>query len=98
MTSAPARIYRARQGLEPNEVDDGYVVYDEANAQVLFLNPTAAAVLELCDGASDIRSIASALQSEFDLPRAPETDVAACLEALLSQGLVIDCSPSSSTA
>jgi hypothetical protein len=96
--SACGPIYRAREGLEPSEVDDGYVIYDEVNAKVLFLNPTAAAVLELCDGVSDLRSIASMLQSEFDLPHAPEADVAACLESLLSQGLVIDCSPSSSAA
>jgi PqqD family protein of HPr-rel-A system len=98
VTSAAVRICTARKGLETTEVDDGYVIYDEINAKVLFLNPTAAAVLELCDGVSDLRSIASTLQSEFDLPHAPEADVAACLEALLSQGLVTDCSPSSSAA
>ena len=98
MTSAVPRIFKAKEGLEPSEVDDGYVLYDEVNAKVFFLNPTAAAVLELCDGASDFKSIAATLQSEFDLPSPPEADVADCLETLLSQGLVTDCSPSSSAA
>jgi hypothetical protein len=98
LTSATRRLYRARNGLEPSKVDDGYVIYDEAGARILFLNPTAAAVLELCDGASDLRSIASTLQGAFNLPKAPEADVAACLETFLSQGLVTVCSPSSSAA
>jgi hypothetical protein len=98
VTSAARPIYRARQDLDLSEVDDGYVIYDEIGAKVLFLNPTAAAVLELCDGFNDARSIALTLQSEFDLPQAPEADVAACLMSLHSQGLVTDCSPSSSAA
>ena len=98
MTPAAGRIYKAKEGLERNEVDDGYVIYDEVNAKVLFLNPAAAAVFELCDGGSDSTSIASTLQSAFDLPLSPEADVAACLESLLCLGLVSDCSPSSSAA
>jgi hypothetical protein len=98
VTSAAGRVFRAREGLETSEVDDGYVIYDESHARILFLNPTAAAVLELCDGESDLKTIASTLQSAFDLPRAPVSDVAACLDTLVSQGLVTDCSPSSSTA
>ena len=96
--TAAGRVYRAREGLEPSEVDDGFVIYDESNARILFLNPTAAAVLELCDGESDLRAIASTLQNAFDLSRAPVSDVAECLHTLVSQGLVTDCSPSSSTA
>jgi hypothetical protein len=98
VTAVDGRFYKAREGLEPSEVDDGCVIYDEGNARILFLNPTAAAVLELCDGKSDLGSIASTLQSAFDLPEAPLSDIAVCLETLLSQGLVTDCSPSSSAA
>ena len=98
VTSTAGRVYKTREGLEASEVDDGYVIYDESHARILFLNSTAAAVLELCDGESDLKTIASTLQSAFNLPRAPVSDVAACLEALVAQGLVTDCSPSSSAA
>ena len=71
MILTTGRSYRAKEGLEPSEVDDGFVIYDESNARILFLNPTAAAVLELCDGESDLRTIASTLQTAFDLPQTP---------------------------
>ena len=94
MTPASGRICKAKEGFERNEVDDGYVIYDEVNAKILFLNPAAAAVFELCDGGSDSTSIASTLQTAFGLPLSPEADVEACIESLLSLGLVTDCSPS----
>lgn len=98
MTADTAQSYKKIEGLDQNEVPDGYVIYDEASEKVHFLNPTAAAVLELCDGECDLDSIAAVLQDAFDLPVSPKTDVAACLESLLAQGLVKPCSPSSSVA
>ena len=88
MTQASERLYKARDGLNPNAVHDGYVIYDEASARVTFLNPTAAAVLELCDGGADLDAIAEAIREAFDLPEPPRPDVAACLESLVRQGLV----------
>ena len=98
MTDGAAQIYEKIEGLDCNEVPDGYVIYDEAHEKVHFLNPTAAAVLELCDGERDLNAIAAALQDAFDLPASPTADVAACFASLLSQGLVRPCSPSSSAA
>ena len=88
MTQASGRLYKARNGLNPNAVHDGYVIYVEATAQVTFLNPTAAAVFELCDGGADLDAIAEAIREAFDLPEPPRADVAACLESLVRLGLV----------
>src|SRR5580704_12815818 len=83
-----APVYTRIEGLDHNEVPDGYVIYDEVREKVHFLNPTAAAVLEMCDGESDLETIAAALQDAFDLPVSPKADIAACLESLLAEGLV----------
>lgn len=96
MTQDSRRFYKSRDGLDRNEVHDGYVIYDEIKAQVIFLNPTAAAVLELCDGGADLDGIAEAMREAFDLSETPRADVAACLELLQKQGLVDICPPSSS--
>jgi PqqD family protein of HPr-rel-A system len=88
VTQASGRLYKARNGLNPNAVHDGYVIYVEATAQVTFLNPTAAAVFELCDGGADLDAIAEAIREAFDLPEPPRADVAACLESLVRLGLV----------
>ena len=88
MTKGAEQIYKRIESLDCNEVPDGYVIYDEAGEKVHFLNLTAAAVLELCDGESDLDTIAAALQDAFDLPASPTADVAACFASLVSQGLV----------
>jgi hypothetical protein len=98
VNDAMAQIYEKIESLDCHEVPDGYVVYDEAHEKVHFLNLTAAAVLELCDGERDLNTIAAVLQDAFDLPASPTADVAACFTSLLSQGLVRLCSPSSSAA
>jgi len=88
VTQASERLYKARDGRKPNKVHDGYVIYDEASARVTFLNPTAAAVLELCHGGAALEAITEAMREAFHLPEAPRSDVAACLESLLQLGLV----------
>jgi hypothetical protein len=98
VTQQGRRFYKARDGLDRNEVHDGYVIYDNVKAQVIFLNPTAAAVFELCDGGADLDDIAEAMRDAFDLPQPPLADVAACLKSLQEQGLVDICPQSSSEA
>ena len=39
------------EGLDVNEVPDGYVIYQTEADRVHYLNKTAAIVFELCDGA-----------------------------------------------
>ena len=45
-------------------------VYDWARAQVHALNPTAARVWRLCDGATSPDAIAAALRAEMGIPEA----------------------------
>lgn len=72
-----------------NEVPDGYVVYDPRREEVHYLNLTAAAVFELCDGEATSASIAQSLQAAFGLAQAPDNDVDTCLKELVAQGLVM---------
>ena len=81
-------IYRRADDLETNEVPDGYVIYDNGREEVHFLNLTAAAVFELCDGKNDAASIATIVQNAFGLPVPPNGDIEACLASLHSQGLI----------
>jgi hypothetical protein len=87
------RAYKRIEGFDWKDVPDGYVVYDEGRETVHFLNLTAAAVLELCDGRRDLEAIAALLKEMFDLPSSPRADVETCLASLVSQGLVAPCSP-----
>lgn len=98
MALQPHDCFRSVEGFDRSEVPDGYVIYDEKREQVHFLNVTAAAVLESCDGSRDLDSIALGLQAAFELPQPPLEEVTACLENLLGQGLVEPCPPSSSAA
>lgn len=81
-------FYRRIEGLVRNEIEDGYFVSDVARGKVHFLNPTAAAVFELCDGAHDAEAIASALATAFGLASPPKSDVEVCLASLRSEGLI----------
>ena len=76
------------EGLEVHEVTDGYVVYDESNDRVHYLNHTAAIVLELCTGANDVRGIGEALGAAFELAELPLDEVKACIRQLVDEGLV----------
>ena len=71
--------------------------YDEVREEHLLLvpegavrlNPTAAAVLELCDGQRDIEEIAVALSAHYGGADV-RGDVADLLDGLSQRGLVID--------
>ena len=83
--------YRRIEGVEPDEVVDGYVIYDEAKDRVHFLNPTAAIVLELCTGGLTALEIAEAVEQTFSLSQTPTGTVFDCLASLLSEGLIETC-------
>lgn len=80
--------YRRIDKLDRNEIEGGYFVSDVARGKVHFLNPTAAAVFELCDGAHDADAIASVLATAFGLAAPPQADVQACLASLRDEGLI----------
>lgn len=80
--------YRQTSGLDHHDVEDGCFITDFTRETVHFLNPTAAAVLALCDGTRDAPAIAQVLQDAFGLASPPCGDVEACLTSLAQQGLI----------
>jgi hypothetical protein len=83
-----AELPKLVSGVEINKVADGYIVYQPSRDRVHYLNHTATIVLELCNGQNSSTEIAGLLQSAYDLPQAPEAEVATCLQQLRSEGLV----------
>jgi len=75
-------------GLEVNAVADGYVVYHPERDRVHYLNPTAALILELCNGRVAETELPKLLQSAFELSAPPTDEVKACLENLRSENLI----------
>jgi PqqD family protein of HPr-rel-A system len=84
MSDRPSRI----EEIDVVEVVDGFVIYHPARDRVHFVNHTAAVILELCDGAKTEAEIAALLQRLYELPEAPETEVAECLAQFRDEGLV----------
>ncbi|MCU1449415.1 MAG: hypothetical protein JWP02_1585 [Acidimicrobiales bacterium] len=74
--------------FEVNQVDDGYVVYDERRDRIHYLNHTGALVLELCTGENTSEDIVVVLQKAYDLPAPPEAETKACLQQLREEGLI----------
>jgi Coenzyme PQQ synthesis protein D (PqqD) len=75
--------------LELNEVTDGFVVSRPDHDRIHFLNPTAAFILESCDGSLQARELPDLVAAAFDLESPPVTDVETCLKSLLDEGLVV---------
>ena len=74
--------------IEINQVEDGYVVYDENRDRVHYLNHTAVLVLELCNGEHSPEDIVAILQRTYELPEPPDEEVTACLRQLRREGMV----------
>jgi len=79
---------RPVEGIQVNEVTDGYVVYDPGRERVNYLNHTAVVLLELCTGEVKAADLPALLQAAYDLPEAPVAELAACLEQLFQEDLV----------
>ena len=79
---------RPVDGVQVNPVTDGCVVYDPHRERIHYLNHTAAVLLELCTGTVKAADLPVMLQTAYDLPEAPEAEVAACLQKLFDEGLV----------
>jgi len=77
-------------GLDVNEVPDGYVIYHTAFDRVHYLNKTAAIVFELCDGSSGPDDIVARVGQMFNLDDETAREVIeACIRSLLKEGLVL---------
>lgn len=75
-------------GLQIDEVEDGFVVYQADRARVHYLNPTARLILELCDGTLTAPQIAGLISQTYRLPDEPRQEVDDALAALQTEGLV----------
>jgi Coenzyme PQQ synthesis protein D (PqqD) len=82
------RCPRLVAGIQTNEVTDGYVVYDPVRDRVHYLNHTAVLVLELCTGRNKAADMPRLVQTAYDLPDMPVTEVMTCLEKFFEEGLV----------
>lgn len=78
---------RKSQDLEIHIVEGQCVVYDTGADRVHYLNPTAALVLELCDGSRSVPEIAALVQEAYALPETPIDDVSRCLQSLSEMGI-----------
>jgi hypothetical protein len=74
--------------IEINQVEDGYVIYQQEKDRVHYLNHTAVVVLESCTGENSVDDIVKIVQDVFELPESPGKDVHECLESMLKEGIV----------
>jgi hypothetical protein len=84
---APARP-RAARGLQLNEVEDGYIVYQSEQSRVHYLNHTAAVVFGLCTGKNTWDEIIDLVQRAYGLKTSPTRAVRAALTRFVDEGLV----------
>ncbi|HQT37907.1 MAG TPA: PqqD family protein [Acidocella sp.] len=75
-------------GLDINEVPDGYVVYQPVQDRVHYLNTTAAVIFEYCDGFQTADEIVEQVAVAFEVPVARRAEIQACLDNLVKEGLV----------
>ena len=83
---SPGDNFVTVEGMDLNEVPDGYVIYDNHNNMVHYLNSTAAIVYQMCDGKHTIGEIADFVQSAFELKE--EVDVKQSVQDMLEAGLL----------
>ena len=86
------RLQRA-PGLEINESTDGFLVYQPDRDRLHTLNAAALLVLESCDGTRRIGELPALLADAFGLAAPPGDDVAACVDNLLREGLLVALRP-----
>ena len=79
--AAEGHLQRA-DGLEVHIVDDQCIVYDTVADRIHYLNPTAALVLEFCDGSRSPAEIAALMQEAYQLTADPVSEVDSCLSSL----------------
>lgn len=79
---------KVAEDLEINEVEDGYVIYQNKKDKVHYLNKTAVLVLEACTGTNSTSEIGNIVKTAYDLPEVPEKEVADCLKTLFDEELI----------
>ena len=82
--NAPKQV----EGLEVNQLADGYVIYEANRDRVHYLNPTAVLVLEMCNGRVAADEIPGLVQQAYGLVEPPTAEVIDCLTKLRDEGLI----------
>jgi len=75
-------------GLDIHLVEDHCVVFDTVCDRIHYLNPTAALVLELCDGNRPPTEIAALVREAYGLATTPLDEITRCLSSLKEMGIV----------
>ena len=83
---SPGDNYVTVEGMDLNEVPDGYVIYDNDHNMVHYLNSTAAIVYQMCDGKHSVEQITDFIQSAFELDET--VDVQQSVQDMLEAGLL----------
>jgi hypothetical protein len=83
MSEYPKRI----DGLEINQVEDGFIIYQPERDRVHYLNHTGVLILELCNGRNSPGEIARLVQAAYGLSETPEKEVNELLAKLRDEGL-----------
>jgi hypothetical protein len=84
----PSVCLRQVDGIEVNEVSDGYVIYDPVRDRAHYLNHTAVLLLELCTGRVSAGELPGLVQAAYGLPAPPEEEVFGCVGRLIDEGLL----------
>jgi hypothetical protein len=66
--------FRAVEGVEYMPVPDGAVIYDEDGKFVHHLNPTAAVIYLVCDGARTVKDIHDLIRDAYEMEDVPNLD------------------------
>lgn len=75
-------------GIDINEVEDGYVIYQKEKDKVHYLNKTAVLILESCTGKNSAADIGTIVKEAYGLSEIPEKEVKDCLKSLSEEGLI----------
>jgi hypothetical protein len=75
-------------GLEIEMVHDGCVVRQPELGKIHHLNPSAAVVLEACNGTNSEAELPTLVQLAYKLTEPPVASVMACLERFKNEGLI----------
>lgn len=84
MSNRPERA----SGLEINEMEDGFILYDPRTDRVHFLNHSCCFVLEYCNGKHSVAEIAEIMKQAWKLESTPLEEVAAVVRQLTDEGLL----------
>jgi len=82
-------IPQKAEGLEVHSVANQIVVYETQTDRTHYLNPTAALILELCDGTRTAAEIAELVREAYGLPAAPLSETDSCLADFRKRGIVV---------